>query len=461
MIVIDPEFKALIPPLSAEERRTLEDNLLADGCRDAIVTWNSLIIDGHNRYEICTAQGIPYSTVGMDFDDRADAIIWIIRNQLGRRNLTEGTRISLARQFEGIIREKAKAQQGSRTDIRQNSDECQTPIRTDEQAARLANVSRDTYRKGVSILDSAPAPIKDKYIADGISTNAAHNAVTMLKSFDDLPEETKPAVANALEVLQAAGADKKDLNQAVKVLSGADRREKEERRQRLADTKASFVNLAKSGDTSNATVRNIDAIAFLESLEPHSADLLFTDPPYSTDIKDIRSFANTWLPLALSRVKPTGRAYVCTGAYPQELLAYLDTNHSNFVLAQILVWAYRNTIGPTPKIDYIQNWQAILYFTGPDVPPLDCPVMTEQFAVQDINAPDGRLGNRFHPWQKPDELAERFIRHSTVAGASVIDPFAGTGTFLAAAARLGRIGVGSEIDCGQLELCAKRGITVI
>lgn len=54
-----------------------------------------------------------------------------------------------------------------------------------------------------------------------------------------------------------------------------------------------------------------------------SCDLLITDPPYSTDVNDVFEFAASWLPAALDKVKPSGRAYVCIGAYPDELLAYL------------------------------------------------------------------------------------------------------------------------------------------
>ncbi len=89
-IKIDPEFKSLIPPLGASEREQLESNLLASGCRDPLVVWkgHNILLDGHNRYEICTSEGIEFSTVSIDLPDRDAALDWIIRNQLGRRNLT-------------------------------------------------------------------------------------------------------------------------------------------------------------------------------------------------------------------------------------------------------------------------------------------------------------------------------------------------------------------------------------
>jgi site-specific DNA-methyltransferase (adenine-specific) len=167
----------------------------------------------------------------------------------------------------------------------------------------------------------------------------------------------------------------------------------------------------------------------------------------------VNAFAEAWLPLALSKVKDTGRAYVCIGAYPEELAAYMRVA----MPTQILVWTYKNTLGPTPKGRYKQNWQAVLYYAKDKAEPLDCQSMLEQFSVQEINAPDGRLGDRYHAWQKPLELAERFIRHSTKPGDVVLDPFACTGTFLLAAAKLGRRAAGCDIDEANIAIAVERG----
>lgn len=191
-----------------------------------------------------------------------------------------------------------------------------------------------------------------------------------------------------------------------------------------------------------------------------ACDLLLTDPPYSTDIKEIAAFAQAWLPPALAKVKATGRAYVCIGAYPHELAAYLAVKPDFLTLANVLVWAYQNTLGPSPKLDYKLNWQAILYYRGPQAAALDCPLMTEQFAAQTINAPDGRIGDRYHEWQKPSELAERLIRHSTKPGDLVLDCFAGTGTFALAAAKLGRRVLACEPAREMLDIAERRGCQI-
>lgn len=216
---------------------------------------------------------------------------------------------------------------------------------------------------------------------------------------------------------------------------------------------------AKEAATIASEVAGITHCSYAEWLPAQpDCDLLITDPPYSTDVDDIEAFAADWLPMALAKVKATGRAYVCVGAYPQELRAYLNVPvPEHLELTNMLVWTYRNTLGPSPKFGYKLNWQAILYFEGRDCAPLDCPEMLEQFAVQDINAPDGRRGDRWHAWQKPDALAQRFIRHSTKPGDIVLDPFSGTGTFILNAAQLGRKAHGCDINPDNIAIAVERG----
>ena len=87
---IDPEFKAQIPPLTQEERKQLEENILAEGALLApILVWNGTIVDGHNRYEILQSHPeIPCSVRNLELKTREEALAWICKHQLGRRNLT-------------------------------------------------------------------------------------------------------------------------------------------------------------------------------------------------------------------------------------------------------------------------------------------------------------------------------------------------------------------------------------
>ena len=68
-IAVDPELSILIPPLQPEELAQLEANILAEGCRDPLVVWQGILLDGHNRLRICEKHGIPYKVVEIDLPD--------------------------------------------------------------------------------------------------------------------------------------------------------------------------------------------------------------------------------------------------------------------------------------------------------------------------------------------------------------------------------------------------------
>ena len=98
---INEDFKQLIPPLSSEERKQLEQNITRDGCLEPLCIWNNTIIDGHNRYEICLRLNIPFLIRRMSFKNREEATAWICANQLGRRNITEeARRYLIGKRFE-------------------------------------------------------------------------------------------------------------------------------------------------------------------------------------------------------------------------------------------------------------------------------------------------------------------------------------------------------------------------
>lgn len=92
-IIVDPRFRDKIPKPSEEERRRLEENILADGLvREPLVLWKgtNILVDGHNRWDIIQKHPeIPYSTIEREFDNEWDVIAWICRNQLGRRNISK------------------------------------------------------------------------------------------------------------------------------------------------------------------------------------------------------------------------------------------------------------------------------------------------------------------------------------------------------------------------------------
>ena len=106
---VDNDFASLIPPLNDDEYCRLEQSILHEGCRDAIIVWNNVIIDGHHRYKICKAHNIDFHTIQMEFSSKDDVILWMIQNQLGRRNLSDLQRVEIVRKYEEAV--KAQAEQ--------------------------------------------------------------------------------------------------------------------------------------------------------------------------------------------------------------------------------------------------------------------------------------------------------------------------------------------------------------
>ena len=115
-IIIDEEFKALLPALDEDTYSMLEENLLQNGCRDSIVLWGDILIDGHNRYKICSKHGIEFNTINRDFTSREEALIWIISTQVSRRNLNQ---IQLSH-FRGLHYMADKKMHGDSSRFRQN-----------------------------------------------------------------------------------------------------------------------------------------------------------------------------------------------------------------------------------------------------------------------------------------------------------------------------------------------------
>ena len=179
-MVIDKEFAELIPPLTSEEYKRLERSILADGCRDALVVWGDTLVDGHNRYHICTKHNIPYTTVSKEFDDRNAAMLWMMNNQLSRRNLNDFQRVEIVRKCESAVKAQAKERQLS--ELKQNQttvveilpERAKTGNRSRDTLGAMAGVSGKTYEHATAILDKAPEEVIQAVRKGDISINKAY-----------------------------------------------------------------------------------------------------------------------------------------------------------------------------------------------------------------------------------------------------------------------------------------------
>ena len=177
---IDPEFERLIPDPDAEEQRWLEESIKKEGCTDPLITWNGTVIDGHNRFKICTRLGIPFSYSDKDdLPDRDAVKAWIIERQLARRNLTKYQKSKLALAYEPILKEQAKEKQiqAGREKLPQKSSEAPKDRETRNKVAEIAGVSHDTIAKVKKIEDAADDDLKEQLEEGKISINKAYNSL--------------------------------------------------------------------------------------------------------------------------------------------------------------------------------------------------------------------------------------------------------------------------------------------
>lgn len=181
-IRIDKEFESLIPPLDPEEFKQLEENCVKEGIRDALVVWHvpngdDILIDGHNRFRISAKHsGLPFNIKRMTFEQRDDAKLWIIRNQLGRRNLSDFVKTELALLAEPMVKARAKKNQiASGGAVPQKSAK---PVDTRQEIARIAGVSHDTVRKVKAIKEHGDPRMIELVRGGEISINKGYQLAT-------------------------------------------------------------------------------------------------------------------------------------------------------------------------------------------------------------------------------------------------------------------------------------------
>ena len=185
-LTVDPEFRDLIPPLNEEELKLLEASLVADGCESPLIVWNGVIIDGHNRYAICRKHGIPFSIQEKNFSSRDDAMLWMLRNQLGRRNLNDYQRGEMVLVLKSRMKtdaEKRKYAGVSDCDLPENFQEGQASEKdrkgreereTYTRLGKLAGVSGRQMRKIDKLANSADEATKAKLRKGEVSVHRAY-----------------------------------------------------------------------------------------------------------------------------------------------------------------------------------------------------------------------------------------------------------------------------------------------
>jgi SAM-dependent methyltransferase len=470
-LTIETEFQSLIPPLTDEEKAQLEANLINEGCRDALVAWRNgealILVDGHNRHEICTRLDIPYEVKEKEFDTRADAKVWILENQLGRRNLPEPQRIKLALQLKPALEEQAKENQKRKPSnfVRPKSDEQKVSDderRTDNSLAKKAGVGKNKLRQAEEVLKHAPVWIKEKYEAQEITANRAHRLMNELKAipekvkalfekweiiepklipilirlckrnsetFDELFASGVIQYGDEGEAIPLSEASDLDLQKYLDYKAKQHRLEAKEAKREASEIRGKEVEDASLP----ITLLCGDFRVLCQDIEPQSVDLIFTDPPYHRD--------NLHLWDALAReakrlLKPSGLLVAYSGQYllPNVLqlvgqqLDYYWMMAAEHQRGQLRLWDRQCW----------NSWKPLIMWSNGE---------PDHHWFGDFLRVGSDDAKERHDWAQPLSEASEVIRRLYPAGnILVLDPMCGSGTIPIAAAKMNCRAVGIEIN---------------
>jgi len=503
-IVIDAEFKSLIPPLTDDELARLEASLLAEGCRDALVVWaeEGVLLDGHNRYELCERYAIPYEVVYRSFATRAEATVWIIQNQLARRNLTAYARAELALRMKSAVAEQARANQShgltapGKT-LPQNFAEA---FETNEVLGSAAGISRESIRKAEFIDTKAPDYIKVAARNGDLSIDRAYR---IAKTLSEAPEPVKH-VASALQIDDPHKIDhlqdlyrkgKNDHNSTFwevyhsgVIQPGDEADAVDYARESLISIKDAIAKkerlhkmLARDERRAEAEQRFNDApkapqpVLYLARAEAmpigdELIDLIITSPPYNLgsaawpmggggrrkraagigyeDDMDELAYQDWQVACLVEfyRVAKPGaslfynhKVRIRNGAmiHPMD---WLRDERNPWILRQEIIWDRGSTHNHSATLFWPEDeriyWLTKGAPTLPDTPIGQSTVWREFGPVP---------AQSWHPAPFTEKLPEMIIRAVGRPGIVVLDPFAGSGTTLRVALRLGCQAIG--IDC--------------
>lgn len=414
MLKIDQVLKGLIPPLSSDEYSTLEKSILDEGCRDKIITWNDTIVDGHNRYEICTKHNIPYSTEDRDFESRDSVKVWMIDNQKGRRNLTDGWKFELAQARKKILAVKGRenivnAQRSRHRGVTLSTIDKDRTHNTREEIAKDIGWSTGKVAMADKVWREAKPEVKEKIKSGEISFNQAYN---------DIKKEQKKA----------------------------------EKRQAFIEKKNSF-DANPAAVKSYANCYNADCLDIINTRDDQSIDLLLSDPPYAMDYKsgwndwdkiegDKRNDTVNLLDEAFTRIKTKLKddAHIYIFSNPNETTSIKPIFEKHFMLKNILIWD-REVIGMGDLKTYGRSYD-VIYF-GYNKTWKDLHGTRDRDILRFARVAPGEL---IHPTEKPMDLLKYLVKKSSNEGDLVFDPFAGSCTTLKASYELGRNSEGCELE---------------
>lgn len=210
---IDPELRDLLPPLTNDEYKQLEKNIVENGFDKnfPIMEWHGFIVDGHNRYSICMKHNIEFVVGTLGYETKDEVMEWMLDIQLGRRNLSPIQRIAVAEKYRPIYEKQALLnKQTAMSEARKNNPNNEneqisvklpktvSPVNTSEKLASIAGVSEKTYRMGAKVLNSDNEELKKEVLSGDKSISAAYKDLTSPKN--DSKAENSKETANSTTI---------------------------------------------------------------------------------------------------------------------------------------------------------------------------------------------------------------------------------------------------------------------
>ncbi len=188
---IDPKFETLLPQLTENELLGLEQSLLEEGCRDALVCWDDTILDGHNRYPLCKKHNIPFKVIDKEFSDHNSAEDWIIDNQLSRRNLTP----QQSSYYRWIKYKREKKQANGFGDRDLSVDQNDPRDTTAERIAKETGVSAPTIKRDAKFAEAVDKlePEERKGVLSGRSKKTKQQIISAGDVIAAARKKTKPS----------------------------------------------------------------------------------------------------------------------------------------------------------------------------------------------------------------------------------------------------------------------------
>jgi hypothetical protein len=285
-IVVNEELKAYIDPLTPDEHDALERSILAEGCRDALVLWGDVLVDGHNRYGICQKHGLPFQTVqNTHFQSMEDVHLWMIDQHLGRRSVSDFQRGVLAlRKREIVADRRARAAAAFVASAPAEESQAEADPSTDAATATTSVAPAEDLSSREAIARAARLSSSQVVMIEKIQKQAAPELVAAVKSGTiSLNAAAAVATLPAEEQVAAAVAGKDELKQAAKRVREAKRKTREETPVKAADESATSSDATPTDELQTLRARVAELTAENASLREQLAQLRGSDAPSAGD----------------------------------------------------------------------------------------------------------------------------------------------------------------------------------